>query len=257
MPPVKFNKSIISALCVCAAFGSGPALAEDTAENSTHWSVGLGGAIFTSPFKGVDDIVTALPYIAYEGEKLSVNNMGISYKFMGDENFSISAIAAPRFQLAEPKDSPVLTGMAKRKSTLEVGFSASYTTEFGRFALDAQTDALSVHKGSQVSFNYGIPFEVGKLGVVPTVSVAWQDSKLADYYYGVRVNEAIAVTRPKYVVDDVIIPSVGLNFRYPIKDNIDFVGAASYEFLPKEITNNKIINEKYTASAIVGVVYKF
>lgn len=220
------------------------------------WSVGGGVAYFSAPFKGAKNVTTALPYIGYEGEKFSASILGLSYRVFGDENFSVSAIASPRFQLIDPKDSAFLTGMSKRKTSVDIGISTALKSDFGAFNVDIVTDALSVHKGSQVTANYTIPFEFGKLGVMPSVGVTWQSSKLADYYYGVRANE-VKVNRPKYIVKDSTIPNIGLKLSYPIKDNIDLVSINSVEFLPKEITQNSIIDKKTNIGSILAVIYKF
>ncbi|MBN8647584.1 MAG: MipA/OmpV family protein [Caulobacterales bacterium] len=222
----------------------------------TKWSVGGGVAYFSAPFKGAKNKTVPLPYIGYEGEKFSASILGLSYRVFGDENFSVSAIASPRFQLIDPKDSTFMTGMSKRKSSVDIGVSAALKSDFGAFNVDIVTDALSVHKGSQVSANYTFPFEVGKLGVMPSVGVTWQSSKLADYYYGVRANE-VKANRAKYVVGDATIPNLGLKISYPVKENIDLVSINSFEFLPKDITRNSIIDKKTNIGSMLAVIYKF
>ncbi len=252
---MKMKSNIKTAALLSSTFAlmATGAIAQDA---QSKWSIGGGVAYFSVPFKGAKDVTTPIPYFGYEGERLSASILGVTYRVLGDENFSISAIASPRFQLVDPKDSTFLTGMTKRKSTIDIGVSAALKTSFGAFNVDVVTDALSVHKGSQILANYTIPFEVGKLGVMPSVGVTWQSSKLADYYYGIHANE-VRVNRPRFIVGDVTIPNIGLKLSYPIKSNIDFVSINSAEFLPKDITKSSIIDKKTNISAILGVIYKF
>lgn len=220
------------------------------------WTVGGGAAYFSSPFRDADDVIAPIPYFLYEGENLSVGLFGVSYRLIDTGNFAILAIAAPRFQITEPRDSPFLTGMKKRGTTLEGGLGAEFNSDFGNLRLEAQADLLDKHKGAQVSLTYSLAFQLGPVGVMPSIGVAWQSADLADYYYGVRPGEATAA-RPAYTVGDAVVPSIGLDLNYPISKRTSLVALTSVEYLPKTIHRSPIVNDETSAQAIIGVVHRF
>lgn len=251
MKPVPFRLLFTLSSLMAAV----PALAEE-ADTHKGWSAGIGGGVFSTPFRDADDVTTVLPYVAYEGDRVNASLFGASYRLTGDGPLDVALIAAPRFQLVEPADSPFLAGMEKRRSTLEGGISVRYATDAGQFRLEALTDTLGRHKGSQVSLKYGFGLQFGEVSVVPSLSVSWQDKKLANYYYGVRASEATA-TRPAYSTGSAVVPGAGIDIAWPVTDRVRLVAIAGYERLPKTLTRSPIVDEDYTAQLIIGVIRTF
>ena len=71
-----------------------------------RWTAGLGVVVNSNPYRGADDDVeaTAIPYIAYENDWLSVSPEGAAVAFYRGEAFRLEALVAPRWQFAEPGD---------------------------------------------------------------------------------------------------------------------------------------------------------
>lgn len=246
----------VMVFALAVATGAQSAETPAVEQDEGGWTVGGGAAYFSSPIRGADDVFAPIPYFLYEGEDLSVGLFGASYRLVDTGNFAILAIAAPRFQITEPRDSPFLKGMKKRVTTVEGGLGAEFDSGFGNLRLEAQADLLDKHKGAQVALTYSLGFQLGPVGVMPSASVAWQSANLTDYYYGVRPSEATAA-RPAYAVGDAVIPSIGLDLNYAISRRTSLVALTSVEFLPKTIKRSPIVSDETSAQAIIGVVHRF
>jgi outer membrane protein len=156
--------------------------AQARAQDDTRWAVGAGAAVFSSPFKGADDIVVPVPYFSYEGERLSVTPFNGAYRIAGLDGVTVSAITMLRFQLTDPEDSPFLEGMKTRRATVEGGLAADVEAGPGLLRLEAQTDLLGKHGGGQVSLGYGLGFPGGRLVVTSRAALSGQSAELVDYY---------------------------------------------------------------------------
>ena len=243
-------------VCLATLVGAVGLGAEARAQDEARWAVGAGAAVFSSPFKGADDIVVPVPYFGYEGDRLSIGPFNGSYRTASTSGVTVSAITMLRFQLTDPEDSPFLEGMSKRRATVEGGMAADLKAGPGAFRLEAQADLLGKHGGGQVSLGYGVGFPIGRLEVMSRAAVSWQSAELVDYYYGVRASEATAA-RPAYKAGDALVPSIGVDFSYPITRRTSLVAFTYAEFLPEAVTNSPIVSDKVAGQIIIGAIHRF
>lgn len=73
-----------------------------------RWTAGLGVVVNSNPYLGADDDVeaTAIPYIAYENDWLSVSPEGAAMALYRGEAIRLEALVAPRWQLPNLAMSP-------------------------------------------------------------------------------------------------------------------------------------------------------
>lgn len=223
-------------------------------------AVGFGVAGFQDPQKGMESRNMAIPLISYTGERLSFQITTLSYRVVDVGDIHFSALASARLQGYEVVDSPYLVGMKDRSNTLDGGMSL----DWNGFSLSYTHDLLSKHKGDEVSFTYNKGFGLGKAEVMLGAGVTRQSEKLNQYYYGVAPNESRslivdnkAFNRTAYKTEGATVPKINMLVKYPVFGSWALVSGAEVNFLPKEITDSPIIENKNAWGAFAGVVKVF
>jgi len=243
------HRAVIGALIATTALTSALARAGE-------WGVGIGLTAYQPPIEGVDTIVFPLPFIYYEGERLSLNIGSASYRLINKESFQFAALGQLRLQQYDPDDSDALEGMDKRDISIDVGGSASLVGSWGVASLTAITDASDNHNGQEVSLAYSAPFFGREWLLKPTLGVRWQSDDLVDYYYGVRSSEA-RPNRPAYQGKSAFSSFAGVEVAYMLTPHWALFGDATYAYLGKDIRDSPIVGQSYEASGSLGFLYEF
>jgi len=221
-----------------------------------NWGVGMGLTAYQPPIEGVDTTFYPLPFIYYEGERLSLNLGSVSYRLINTESFQFAVLGQARFQQYDPDDSDALKGMDKRDISIDVGGSATLVDSWGIAALTIVTDASDKHNGQEVSLAYSVPFFGKEWLLKPTLGVRWQSDDLVDYYYGVRSSEA-RQNRPTYQGNSAFSSFAGLEVAYMLTRHWILFGDATYAYLGKDIRDSPIVGQSYEASGSLGFLYEF
>lgn len=221
-------------------------------------AVGGGAAVYDGAQRGVENQSTVLPLVYYEGERLSYLFTTVSYRFIKDGPLQLSFVGSGRFDGYDGNDSEYLTGMESRHSAFEVGLEAAWNN----LQLSAVTDASGAHNGTEVLLEYDYGIEVGRLKIRLIPSVSWQDSNLADYYYGVRAAEQAAIRidgriwqRTAYEVGATVSVKLSGLALYSITKRWSVLAGAEVMALPDEIGNSPIVDRRYQWGAFAGVAY--
>lgn len=148
--------------------------------------------------------------------------------------------------------------MESRHSAFDVGLAATWEN----LQVSVVTEASGAHNGTEVSLQYDYGIEVGRLKIRLIPSVSWQDSNLADYYYGVRAAEQAAIRidgriwqRPAYEVGDAVSVKLSGLALYRITKRWSVLAGAEVMALPDEIRNSPIVDRSYQWGAFAGVAY--
>lgn len=174
---------------------SGAVMAQSAAPQGFSFGVGFG--VNQEIYQGYNNRTIPLPIIGYQGDRLSVYGPFVSYKLLELGNISFSAKLAPRFAGFDESDSAVFSGMAKRKDSIDGGIGLQL--QQGNWKLEAQTvfDLLGHSNGQESKLSVSYKYRAGPVMFEPKFGVSFSDSKLVNYYYGVRLDEATAL-RPAY-----------------------------------------------------------
>lgn len=226
-----------------------------------NWDLGIGVASFQEPIKSLDREYQPIPMVAYRGERWNFQITTLSYKIHQWGDLGLNAQVAGRFDGYDPEDSPYLTGMDKRRPTLDYGFALDWRG----FELSISQDALSEHDGQIISFGYGKGFEMGKWMLMPKLSLNWQSDKRINYYYGVELDEVAMLNidgenfyRNAYAVDSqTLIPEASLMAMYHLNQNWFLIGGASAEFYAEEITDSPLVDDDMAWGMYFGVARHF
>lgn len=223
---------------------------------SETWSLGIGVAVSSSPYRGVGNETMPFPLLVYQGERLFFRGTQLGYRFLNRNGYEVAALAKYRFQGYDEHDSSYLRGMEDRKGSLEGGLQASKKTTIGQVRMTLLGDLLGEHDGFEVELAYSKSFPFEKLIVKPGISAIWQSSQLVDYYYGVTRQEATDA-RPYYKADWSVSPQVGLTAIYMFNRQWAVNGRMSLTRLPDEIVDSPIVDDRFVASCFVGITYRF
>ncbi|MBP6626648.1 MAG: MipA/OmpV family protein [Arenimonas sp.] len=256
--------------CFCApAWAQDTAPAEapapDTAEpapsaappGQPRWTFGLLALNRNAPYVGLDEDNYLVPLIRFEGERAYLRGLRGGWRVYNKGNFELAAIAQARLDGYDPDDSDFLTGMEKRKFSMDVGMTADWRVKgIGNFEAAVVVDALDRSGGSEVSLGWNGLVRAGQWFVIPGVSGRWQDASMVDYYYGVRADEALP-GRPAYRPGAAFKPEVSVlvNRSFGSNRRWSFFARAAHEWLPSNVSDSPIVQGDGNTSIFLGLGY--
>jgi len=219
-------------------------------------NVGVGMIYRNSVYKKGDAMVMPIPMVYYESKDFFFKGRSLGYHLLKKGQFSLDVIGEWRFDGYDDSDSNFLRGMDDRQMTLDGGVELSYFDGWGVMNVSFVSDMLGRHDGQELSLNYGKRLIKGKWTLTPAAGAIWHSHNLADYYYGVRPNEALA-QRPAYSVGQAWNPTVRLNVMYKINEQWSALGLIRYERLDNEISDSPIVDDDYQIQFMAGLMYQF
>ncbi|MCG8434901.1 MAG: MipA/OmpV family protein [Gammaproteobacteria bacterium] len=234
--------------------------ARDGGGSSSAPGWGIGGGIISKreAYRGFDDRVIPIPLFNYRGEKLEVNGLFVNYKFWSSESSTFGLRARPRFDGYDEDDSDFLEGMDEREFSIDAG--AYYKYKFGKnfeLELNAAGDLLDRHGGQEVSIGLSKRFFVADFKGIftPSISYIYQSKQLADFYYGVRPDEALP-GRPAYEAGPADNYEVGISFFYRLNRRGSLFTLFKYQILDSTITSSPIVERDNDSSLIIGYTHR-
>lgn len=248
-----FSRYLVAAFLCCS-----PSIthAEEQVERPGPWQLGVGVIVLDKPYTGMDTEFKPIPVVGYIGERLQVFGPRASYLLAGNETFSLRADSIIRFSGYEPADSAALQGMDERDMTLEAGLTVSAGGAFGELALSVLTDVLDRHSGQEAVLRYGYEFAGERLTFTPFAGLRWISSNLADYYYGVRAEEATP-SRAAYAAPSSTTPLVGLTARYRLSSHWGVFGLLTYEQLDGGLRDSPIVENDHSSLLLLTLTRNF
>ncbi|WP_417813540.1 MipA/OmpV family protein [Thalassospira alkalitolerans] len=222
-----------------------------------NWQFGAFGQAESNPYRGADSMdLDGLPLLAYDAERLHVGIDGIAVKVWQNEFASFDVIGALRMKPFDNDDSSYLRGMQERDMAYDAG--VGFKTRLWRGELGAHylTDVNDAHDGHEVDLTYTLPLDLHGVTFSWGGGVLWQSEKLANYYVGVSGTE-VRSDRSAYSADGAFIPHLDLTMTYPIMDGLMLMGTGGIKLLPDSYTDSPLIDDDYTYSLGLGLVYNF
>jgi len=243
------RKYSIFSLCVASLVFSVPTFADER-------MFGVGAIAVSTPYKGADTEVLAVPYFAYYTDNLELDITHIKYRWAVTESIDFSLAGQLRFDGYSASDSEYLTGMQDRDMAFEVGASVSYTNELGQLSLAFFNDVSGAHEGNEVTLSYNKRYFLDKAMLHFETGIAFKTADLVKYYYGVELDEATS-TRPAYKPGAATSAFFAMTLTYQLSEKLQLLSALKYETLDKVIKDSPIVSENYAANLIIGLSYSF
>ncbi|MES2363581.1 MAG: MipA/OmpV family protein [Pseudomonadota bacterium] len=259
-------------LCATAllagAFAMVPACADSGTEPladilNTPGSAGMGFVtrMEASPYRDGGMRYDLLPLYLYEGERLFLhaNRAGVKLFNEGERNNGqrLDLFVEQRLEGFPVNNPPAsLAGMAARDSGLDLGLSYQYRQPWGTLKAEFVHDIGKTYKGSEARLGYAYDWRSGPWTLRPSLTVAFRDARLNNYYYGVLPGEATP-DRPAYAPGSGISTSLGLYGSYDMSQRWRLLAGVSATVLGNSAKESPIVQKRVLPAVYVGAVYDF
>ncbi len=267
-------------LCVMAAAlaltrpavaGAADSATDSSAQNSTNpedqiisaaalnkgsgWSLGAGVAIAQPGYIGVSDQVTPLPLVFYHNGRFFFAGTSVGYVPFNGSHYAFAILAKPRINRLSASDSSQLAGIQTRRWSIDGGARLSLFGDWGQLNVGIYTDLLHRYDGMEADLDYRYPIRMPGWTLSPGIGVAWYNSPLTDYYYGVSQAE-VAPGRPAYSPGRATNPFLQLNVQVPL-GRWQFLGGVKYLHFAGSIQDSPIVDRADTFTIFLGLSYRF
>jgi MipA family protein len=259
--PSAFMGAVVSALTLTLA---SPAFAfgdneQITDIQKTPGSAGLGYVLRVepSPYKDATTRLEIKPLFLYEGERVFLHSSRVGVKLFDSPEQRLDVFLDKRLEGFPIKSPPAsLSGMAIRHSSTDAGLSYRYRQPWGTLQAELLHGVSDTQSGTEARLGYSNETTSGRWTLRPSVTLAWRNAKLNDYYYGVTPGEATAA-RPAYSAGAGLNASVGLYTTYQLSQNWRLLGGASATLLSSQIKDSPVVSKRFLPAVYVGAAYDF
>jgi outer membrane protein len=257
LPLASSKLTLIVAAALSAAWVPS-AFAQDSQpkDSSGQWALGFGAVVLDKPYRDFDREVLPLPLISYESKWISATLPTFDVKLYSTETLSFRLRTRWSGDGYEAKDSPILSGMDERKSSLWAGSAVTWKTGFANLSGEVLADAMGNSKGTRAKLQIDRRFAAGKFGFTPRLAAEWVDDKYVDYYYGVRQSEAQA-GRAFYEGKATTNVQAGLRMDYsPSRHHSMFVDVGATRF-GSSVEDSPLVDKTTGTTLALGYAYRF
>jgi len=222
--------------------------------------LGVGAGVIgrSSPYVGSDTtVLQPIPAITYNGERLQWLGPTVQYGLVGTGWWRLAASASYRIGVYEEDDSPALSGLGDRDSTLMAGLGFRFDIPGGvKMLLRYEHDVLDRIGGGAATARISKGFQAGWLRIAPQLQVNWLSSDLTNYDFGVP-QSAATPARPAYSTGSSISYEAGLASFIELTESWRILLSLSAEFLPDEVEASPIVAEDRVVKGFAAITYVF
>lgn len=246
---------------LCAAL---PALAGGNTEPLTDILPATGAAglgvvtrIERSPYKDAGTRYDLLPLYLYEGERLFLHANRGGVKLLNGDERRLDLFVEQRLEGFPTERLPAsLAGMSARDSAIDLGLAYRWRQPWGTLQAELVHDIGNTYKGNEFRLGYTYDWRSGPWMLRPSLTVAFRDAKLNNYYYGVEPGEATA-SRPAYAPGAGVQTSLGLYGSYDLTERWRLLAGVSATFLGNKVKDSPIVQKSVLPAVYVGAAYDF
>jgi len=177
----------------------------------SNYELGLGGAVISYPnyigSKATNTLISPIPYIRYEGEKISFKRGGLQYRFLDNDAITVDLSLGGSLPV-ESDDSSVRAGMEDLDFAFEIGPRLNYKVYENpahkvvfKLPLRAviSTDIQNFERqGFLVAPNMNYRYRKDDFQIKVKSGPIWADDDYHNYFYGVTQKEATTTRRAYY-----------------------------------------------------------
>jgi len=231
-------------------------ISEAAQNKGSAWSLGLGLAISEPGYIGVSSQVTPLPLVFYHNGRFFLAGISVGYVPFNGRHYSFAILAKPRINRLSASESSQLAGIQSRKWSIDGGGRFSFFGDWGRLDAGVYTDLLHRNNGLEADLGYQYPIRMTGWTLSPGIGLAWYNSPLTNYYYGVSQAEVVS-GRPAYSPGRATNPYLALNLQVPMGNHWQFLGGVKYLHFARSIQDSPIVDRSDTLSVFLAMSYRF
>jgi len=276
----RFLRILLAALLISAASGVRAQTPTGAAKNDNSaparaWRLGiaLGYGERTNPLIVSQDIpVFADVDVAWFGKRWFFDNGDLGFAVVSNRSFAASLVARvnsdrvffsnTHVRLVQvsiggvPLPEPTELRVPDRSYAVELGIEALMGGDWGQMAASAFHDVSGTHDGFAVEFDYSYPWLGRQWVIEPNIGLRYKSKALADYFWGVRVEESNAAL-PSYTSGSAVNLQAGLRASYYLSTHLRLVTSINYEWLGDEIAASPLTREREVLGWFGGLAYEF
>ena len=162
--------------------------------------LGVGAGVIgrSSPYAGSDTtVLQPIPAITYNGERLQWLGPNVQYGLLGTGWWRVAVSASYRIGVYEESDSPALSGLGDRDSTVMAGLGLRFDIPGGvNLSLRYEHDVLDKLGGGAATARLSKGFQAGWFRFAPQLQANWLSADLTNYDFGVPPSAATRASRP-------------------------------------------------------------
>ena len=220
------------------------------------WMVGPGMVFESGTYSSGNSSFTPVPTLYFRNDRCDIYLKTAGCRLLERGRFELDAVAELRLDGFAPADDRMLSGMEEREPTIDVGLEMAMTTPVGIFEVEALQDPLGRHGGRELTLSWNAPLVLKRSVIQLSLGYSWKSAELADYYYGVRPEEA-RPGRPAYEVGATETWSVGVEGSQRISRRTMLLYSLKYERFSSAIRNSPIVDEEGQLRAFTGFGWRF
>ncbi len=244
-------------------------------EDNSYWELDLGFSLeFNKNYiRGVNDNkngdLTAIAILSggyyyrdffVEVSPLIGRPFTLGYSLQRTRHFVVNIIAESLFQgfdQSTQNHGSQLTGIKKRKTSLDAGLEVYYSHPYGETRFRALYDVSNTHDGYVVAFDHAYPLFMKRWTIWPSYGVTWLSENTTDYYFGIDENE-VKPNRPFYQPSNSFTHKLNLYIAYQYNARLSFIGYGDYILFSGNIKNSPLVTETNNSYRIgLGVMWSF
>lgn len=258
-----------------------------------YWSFSLawGYGAKTNPLKQADNIPLFLvPRWQLEYQNFFIDNLDIGYALNQSSQSGLVVLLTPNLDGLYFNQShflnAVATSIPSGQSGVGVGGELSDIILFDdverdfsyylglewhkksnqhKIAIQSLFDVSGVHDGAELRLNYSYRSQSDSAIFVPSIGVAWRNSKVNNYYYGVteadlnvvRDSDSSSLNHLLYHAGSGANVYLGFDLVRPITQNTAFLFKLGAEFLPKSVRKSPLIESDVVFTGFIGALTQF
>lgn len=215
-----------------------------------------GGAIAFPRYSGGGSYqVWPVPLMSFEYEETAyiyIQRIGVRLLSNSDKSMAVGIAAEPRFGFTQT-DGARLAGMATRRDRIEGGPTFEWETPRASLSIAYFADWSGVSGGGAVNVSLFHPllddqhWDLGSF-----VGVEYVTHKTAQYYYGVRPDEATTM-RPAYDPQNAVTSYAGTSGAYRLDQQYAILFGATLTSLSAAAADSPIVERKRGAVVYLGL----
>lgn len=222
-------------------------------------TLGAGGSVSSSPYKGYGPDWLPFPMITYEGERFFIRGYTAGVKIINLPYLELSAFAgydSTSFEASESSNRR-LRRLEDRSPSAQAGMELRLLSPYGMFHVSGAGDVLSRSNGFNGDIGFIQSIEFGPLELLPAVGAYWSDARYNSYYYGVTRKEARKSGLGAYAPGSGFAPYVSFAIDYSLTEQWELFCQGEVTFLSGAVKDSPMVGETHTQSLTLGLTYTF
>lgn len=240
-----------------ALLASSLCLAQGTSKPGGDWTgyAGAGAGSFPRYTGGKGADVSPVPLLMFEYKEtyyVDLMRAGVRLWSTDDKKFALGLAVEPRFGF-KAKDGARLTGMAKRRHSIELGPSLEWETPAVSLNLAWFQDVLGTSKGSSWRASaYKQLVNTSNWDVGAYASVERESARVVNYYFGVPAAEVTA-NRALYAPGAATHLSLGLQAAWKFSARYSLLMGVQNTRIGSSAANSPIIETRNAPIGYIGL----